>query len=165
MNSFKQRGRNYAIEARMQNGSYNLSDQPNSSQINRQRGSSLHIKPTHKIETGKIEKLLSSYGFIECAGQMSKFSSTLANIMVTQWSFLLVVSSSHFYDSVQFIVSKDHHSNKPIAVNIRRLQYSDAIVEEPVTGTIECEARPSSPGNFGAEMLGQLSYDRNGYAE
>eukprot|EP00794_Sanderia_malayensis_P004212 gene4212-4776_t len=152
MSSFKQRGRNYAIEARMQNGSYNLSDRPNSNQIHRQRESSLHIKPTHKIETGKIEKLLSSYGFIECAGQMpriffhfSKYNGDPMELSIG--------------DSVQFIVSKDHHSNKPIAVNIRRLQYSDAVVEEPLTGTIECEARPSSPGNFGAETLSRLSYD------
>eukprot|EP00794_Sanderia_malayensis_P019606 gene19606-21538_t len=152
MSSFKQRGRNYAIEARMQNGSYNLSDRPNSSQINCQRGSSLHIKPTHKIETGKIEKLLSSYGFIECAGQMSRIFFHFSEYNGDPMELSLG-------DSVQFIVSKDHHSNKPIAVNICLLQYSDAVVKEPLTGTIECEARPSSPGNFGAETLGRLSYD------
>uniref|UniRef100_UPI00398EC2EF cold shock domain-containing protein E1 isoform X4 n=1 Tax=Pristiophorus japonicus TaxID=55135 RepID=UPI00398EC2EF len=111
-------------------------------------------------ETGIIEKLLSSYGFIQCTERQarlffhcSQYSGNLQDLKVG--------------DDVEFEVSSDRRTGKPIAVKLLKVK-PEILPEERITGQVVCAAplkvenksglKPSSPG----QTSGSVCYERNG---
>ncbi|XP_078276983.1 cold shock domain-containing protein E1 isoform X3 [Rhinoraja longicauda] len=111
-------------------------------------------------ETGVIEKLLSSYGFIQCTERQarlffhcSQYSGNLQDLKVG--------------DDVEFEVSSDRRTGKPIAVKLLKVK-PEILPEERITGQVVCAAplnlenksglKPSSPG----QTSGSVCYERNG---
>ncbi|XP_069797551.1 cold shock domain-containing protein E1 isoform X4 [Narcine bancroftii] len=111
-------------------------------------------------ETGIIEKLLSSYGFIQCTERQarlffhcSQYSGNLQDLKVG--------------DDVEFEVSSDRRTGKPIAVKLLKVK-PEVLPEERITGQVVCAAplnlenksglKPSSPG----QTSGSVCYERNG---
>ncbi len=78
--------------------------------------------------------------------------------------------NSHLFllvDTVEFTPSSDYRTNKPVAIQVKiaPLVALEGLGDQPLTGKIECEARPGSPASLGDEVLGRVSYDRNGVSE
>uniref|UniRef100_A0A4W3I6G2 Cold shock domain-containing protein E1 n=1 Tax=Callorhinchus milii TaxID=7868 RepID=A0A4W3I6G2_CALMI len=111
-------------------------------------------------ETGVIEKLLSSYGFIQCTERQarlffhcSQYSGNLQDLKVG--------------DDVEFEVSSDRRTGKPIAVKLLKVK-PEILPEERITGQVVSAApfnlenksglKPSSPG----QTSGSVCYERNG---
>ncbi|XP_055510793.1 cold shock domain-containing protein E1 isoform X2 [Leucoraja erinacea] len=111
-------------------------------------------------ETGVIEKLLASYGFIQCTERQarlffhcSQYSGNLQDLKVG--------------DDVEFEVSSDRRTGKPIAVKLLKVK-PEILPEERITGQVVCAAplnlenksglKPSSPG----QTSGSVCYERNG---
>ncbi|XP_048467831.1 cold shock domain-containing protein E1 isoform X9 [Rhincodon typus] len=111
-------------------------------------------------ETGIIEKLLASYGFIQCTERQarlffhcSQYSGNLQDLKVG--------------DDVEFEVSSDRRTGKPIAVKLLKVK-PEILPEERITGQVVCAAplnlenksglKPSSPG----QTSGSVCYERNG---
>ncbi|XP_078402944.1 cold shock domain-containing protein E1 isoform X7 [Cetorhinus maximus] len=111
-------------------------------------------------ETGIIEKLLTSYGFIQCTERQarlffhcSQYSGNLQDLKVG--------------DDVEFEVSSDRRTGKPIAVKLLKVK-PEILPEERITGQVVCAAplnlenksglKPSSPG----QTSGSVCYERNG---
>jgi len=92
-------------------------------------------------ETGIIEKLLVSYGFIKCADRegrlffhYSQFHGEATNLRVN--------------DEVEFEVSLDNRTGKPVAIQVIRLQKGtvmfEILSEERVLGEVTSPAPPST---------------------
>uniref|UniRef100_A0A4W3HYP2 Cold shock domain-containing protein E1 n=1 Tax=Callorhinchus milii TaxID=7868 RepID=A0A4W3HYP2_CALMI len=118
-------------------------------------------------ETGVIEKLLSSYGFIQCTERQarlffhcSQYSGNLQDLKVG--------------DDVEFEVSSDRRTGKPIAVKLLKVK-PEILPEERITGQVlvsictvvsaapfnlenKSGLKPSSPG----QTSGSVCYERNG---
>jgi len=115
-------------------------------------------KSNDKYEKGVIEKLLNSYGFVECASNnqrvffhYSQYNGNAQDLAVG--------------DCMEFELSNDPRNGKLIAVRLKRLQPGSVVIEtiaeESCTGRVEVEAKPARNGEF-PESQGRVSYDRNG---
>ncbi|XP_030640898.1 cold shock domain-containing protein E1 isoform X2 [Chanos chanos] len=107
-------------------------------------------------ETGVVEKLLTSYGFIQCSERQarlffhcSQYNGNLQELKIG--------------DDVEFEVSSDRRTGKPIAVKLVKIK-PDVLPEERITGQV-VSAIPthldgkSAPGQV---PTGSVCYERNG---
>uniref|UniRef100_A0A1L8E1P0 Putative mitochondrial inner membrane n=1 Tax=Nyssomyia neivai TaxID=330878 RepID=A0A1L8E1P0_9DIPT len=108
-------------------------------------------------ETGIIEKLLHSYGFIQCCERQarlffhfSQFSGNIEHLKIG--------------DPVEFEMTYDRRTGKPIASLVTKIAPEVVLSEERVTGTVTTEIK--SDGCIGSgnssETTGRISYENNG---
>ncbi|XP_061912889.1 cold shock domain-containing protein E1-like isoform X4 [Entelurus aequoreus] len=125
-------------------------------------------------ETGVIEKLLTSYGFIQCSERQARLF-----FHCSQYSNMQDLKIG---DDVEFEVSSDRRTGKPIAVKLLRIK-PEVLPEERISGQVgpDLHAYPftvlhgyihpvvaSIPGNLdgkaapGQVPSGSVCYERNG---
>ncbi|XP_061745218.1 cold shock domain-containing protein E1 isoform X1 [Nerophis ophidion] len=106
-------------------------------------------------ETGVIEKLLTSYGFIQCSERQARLF-----FHCSQYSNMQDLKIG---DDVEFEVSSDRRTGKPIAVKLLRIK-PEVLPEERISGQVVA----SIPGNLdgkaapGQVPTGSVCYERNG---
>ncbi|XP_061912872.1 cold shock domain-containing protein E1-like isoform X3 [Entelurus aequoreus] len=106
-------------------------------------------------ETGVIEKLLTSYGFIQCSERQARLF-----FHCSQYSNMQDLKIG---DDVEFEVSSDRRTGKPIAVKLLRIK-PEVLPEERISGQVVA----SIPGNLdgkaapGQVPSGSVCYERNG---
>ncbi|KAJ7331808.1 hypothetical protein JRQ81_013988 [Phrynocephalus forsythii] len=109
-------------------------------------------------ETGVIEKLLTSYGFIQCSERQarlffhcSQYNGNLQELKVG--------------DDVEFEVSSDRRTGKPIAIKLVKIK-TEALPEERINGQVVCAVphnlESKSPAAPGQSPTGSVCYERNG---
>ncbi|XP_053313537.1 cold shock domain-containing protein E1 isoform X3 [Spea bombifrons] len=109
-------------------------------------------------ETGVIEKLLTSYGFIQCSERQarlffhcSQYNGNLQELKVG--------------DDVEFEVSSDRRTGKPIAVKLIKIK-TEILPEERINGQVVCAVphnlESKSPAAPGQSPSGSVCYERNG---
>lgn len=103
-------------------------------------------------ETGIIEKLLHSYGFIQCCERQarlffhfSQFSGNRDHLKIG--------------DPVEFEMTYDRRTGKPIASTVSKIAPEVVMSEERVTGTVTTEVR--GEGSAG-DTTGRISYENRG---
>uniref|UniRef100_H3BGI0 Cold shock domain containing E1 n=1 Tax=Latimeria chalumnae TaxID=7897 RepID=H3BGI0_LATCH len=110
-------------------------------------------------ETGVIEKLLTTYGFIQCSERQarlffhcSQYNGNLQELKVG-------------VDDVEFEVSSDRRTGKPIAVKLLKIK-PEIPPEERITGQVVCAVphnlESKSPAAPGQSPTGSVCYERNG---
>ncbi|GLH03657.1 Uncharacterized protein GBIM_09526 [Gryllus bimaculatus] len=103
-------------------------------------------------ETGIIEKLLHSYGFIQCCERQARlffhFSQFNGNI-----------EHLKIGDPVEFEMTYDRRTGKPIASAVTKIAPEVVLSEERVTGNVTTELR--SDGSAG-DVQGRISYENRG---
>ncbi|KAL5292829.1 CSDE1 family protein [Megaselia abdita] len=108
-------------------------------------------------ETGIIEKLLQhSYGFIQCCERQARlffhFSQFTGNI-----------DHLKIGDPVEFEMTYDRRTGKPIASQVSKIAPEVVLSEERVTGTVTTELRMDSSNNLTSnETTGRISYENRG---
>lgn len=108
-------------------------------------------------ETGIIEKLLHSYGFIQCCERQARlffhFSQFGGNI-----------EHLKIGDPVEFEMTYDKRTGKPIASQVSKIAPEVVHREERVTGTVTTEIRAvNDPISAAAsETTGRISYENRG---
>uniref|UniRef100_F6YAH3 Cold shock domain-containing protein E1 n=1 Tax=Ciona intestinalis TaxID=7719 RepID=F6YAH3_CIOIN len=111
-------------------------------------------------ETGVIEKLLVSYGFIKCADREGR-------LFFHYSQFHGEAHTLHINDEIEFEVSMDTRTGKPVAVQVVKLQKGtvafEVLSEDRILGEVTNPAPPLSliPGQ-NLIKLGSLSYERMG---
>ncbi|XP_066924328.1 cold shock domain-containing protein E1-like [Clytia hemisphaerica] len=120
--------------------------------------SSQHNQYYGKKEKGIVEKLLNSYGFVECA--------TTGNRVFFHYSeFEGDPNHLQVGDCLDFVLTTDPRNNKPIAIKLNKLPAGSVVVEtlseESCIGRIEMEAKPQRNGEA-ESTLGRVSYDKSG---
>lgn len=102
-------------------------------------------------ETGIIEKLLHSYGFIQCCERQARlffhFSQFTGNI-----------EHLKIGDPVEFEMTYDRRTGKPIASSVTKIA-PEVMSEERVTGTVTTEVRGEGSGG---DTTGRISYENRG---
>ncbi|XP_035237077.1 cold shock domain-containing protein E1 isoform X6 [Anguilla anguilla] len=107
-------------------------------------------------ETGVVEKLLTSYGFIQCSERQARLF-----FHCSQYNGNL--QELKLGDDVEFEVSADRRTGKPIAVKLVKIK-SEVLPEERISGQV-VSAIPthldgkSAPGQV---PTGSVCYERNG---
>lgn len=103
-------------------------------------------------ETGIIEKLLHSYGFIQCCERQarlffhfSQFSGNIEHLKIG--------------DPVEFEMTYDRRTGKPIASAVTKIAPDVVMSEERVTGTVTTELRIEGSGG---DTQGRISYENRG---
>ncbi|KAL1516675.1 hypothetical protein ABEB36_000556 [Hypothenemus hampei] len=103
-------------------------------------------------ETGIIEKLLHSYGFIQCCERQarlffhfSQFSGNIEHLKIG--------------DPVEFEMTYDRRTGKPIASAVTKIAPEVVMSEERVTGTVTTEVRGEGSGG---DTMGRISYENRG---
>ncbi|KAG8232614.1 hypothetical protein J437_LFUL012970, partial [Ladona fulva] len=103
-------------------------------------------------ETGIIEKLLHSYGFIQCCERQARlffhFSQFNGNI-----------EHLKIGDPVEFEMTYDRRTGKPIASAVTKIAPEVVLSEERVTGTVTTELRSEGTGG---DLQGRISYENRG---
>ncbi|XP_050074012.1 cold shock domain-containing protein E1 [Anopheles maculipalpis] len=113
-------------------------------------------------ETGIIEKLLHSYGFIQCCERQARlffhFSQFGGNI-----------EHLKIGDPVEFEMTYDRRTGKPIASQVTKIAPEVVLSEERVTGTVttelKCDSAPSgttSSTTSSDTTTGRISYENRG---
>ena len=104
-------------------------------------------------ETGIIEKLLHSYGFIQCCDRQARlffhFSQFEGNI-----------EHLKIGDPVEFEMTYDRRTGKPIASAVSKIAPEVVMSEERVIGTVTTELKVNSES--GNETAGRISYENRG---
>lgn len=137
------------------NGAMNISNgsngQYNANQNNNQNGIGDPNQATR--ETGIIEKLLHSYGFIQCCERQarlffhfSQFSGNIEHLKIG--------------DPVEFEMTYDRRTGKPIASHVSKIAPDVVMSEERVTGTVTTELK--ADGSTTGETTGRISYENRG---
>ncbi|KAH1003441.1 cold shock domain-containing protein E1 [Dendroctonus ponderosae] len=102
-------------------------------------------------ETGIIEKLLHSYGFIQCCERQARlffhFSQFTGNI-----------EHLKIGDPVEFEMTYDRRTGKPIASAVTKIA-PEVMSEERVTGTVTTEVKGEGSGG---DTMGRISYENRG---
>lgn len=107
-------------------------------------------------ETGIIEKLLHSYGFIQCCERQarlffhfSQFGGTIEHLKIG--------------DPVEFEMTYDRRTGKPIASQVTKIAPEVVLSEERVTGTVTTELKTeSSLASSSDTTTGRISYENRG---
>ncbi|XP_041351705.1 cold shock domain-containing protein E1-like [Gigantopelta aegis] len=115
-------------------------------------------------ETGIIDKLQHSYGFIQCCDRnarlffhFSEYGGNLDDIKIG--------------DAMEFQMSYDRRTGKPIAVSVIRVDSSmvtsEILSEETFVGSVVQEAKPSTKSKNGYPLnsqdgFGRVTYEHNG---
>lgn len=122
-----------------------------------QSSSSANNDPSQATrETGIIEKLLHSYGFIQCCERQarlffhfSQFSGNIDHLKIG--------------DPVEFEMTYDRRTGKPIASQVSKIAPEVVLSEERVTGTVTTELRIDSNNLLlSNETTGRISYENRG---
>ncbi|KAJ0184096.1 hypothetical protein K1T71_000519 [Dendrolimus kikuchii] len=102
-------------------------------------------------ETGIIEKLLHSYGFIQCCERQarlffhfSQFSGNTEHLKIG--------------DPVEFEMTYDRRTGKPIASTVTKIAPEVVLSEARVTGTVTTEVKGEGSG----DNTGRISYENRG---
>lgn len=102
-------------------------------------------------ETGIIEKLLHSYGFIQCCERQarlffhfSQFSGNTEHLKIG--------------DPVEFEMTYDRRTGKPIASTVTKIAPEVVMSEARVTGTVTTEVKGEGSG----DNTGRISYENRG---
>lgn len=102
-------------------------------------------------ETGIIEKLLHSYGFIQCCERQarlffhfSQFSGNTEHLKIG--------------DPVEFEMTYDRRTGKPIASTVTKIAPEVVLSEARVTGTVTTELKGEGSG----DNTGRISYENRG---
>ncbi|TRY92979.1 hypothetical protein DNTS_023093, partial [Danionella cerebrum] len=107
-------------------------------------------------ETGVIEKLLTSYGFIQCSERQdrlffhcSQYNGNLQELKIG--------------DDVEFEVTSDRRTGKPIAVKLVKIK-AEMLPEEPISGQVVSSIPSHLEGKSapGQVPTGSVCYERNG---
>jgi cold shock CspA family protein len=113
---------------------------------------------TNSRETGIIEKLLHSYGFIQCCERQARlffhFSQFGGNI-----------EHLKIGDPVEFEMTYDKRTGKPIASQVSKIAPEVVHREERVTGTVTTEIRGINDiclNPSASETTGRISYENRG---
>lgn len=116
-------------------------------------------------ETGVVEKLLHSYGFINCCERELRIFFHYSQINEDPQDLSIG-------DEMEFEISSDQRTGKPIACRVVRLEAGSVSFEirseETVCGVIDAEPKlylkniPKSPQNGLDPDSGRVSYERNG---
>lgn len=111
-------------------------------------------------EKGIIEKLLTSYGFVECA-------STGYRVFFHYSEFEGDPNDLSVGDCVQFYLTNDPRNNKLLAIQLSKLPAGSVVIEtlseEVCIGRVEVEPRPIKNGESpDPSTLGRVSYDKSG---
>merc|ERR1740129_2590482 len=139
-------------------GTFNVNDPGSRSFGNTMNGATQSnngpIQPGMGIrETGIIEKLLHSYGFIQCCDRQARlffhFSQFDGNI-----------EHLKIGDPVEFEMTYDRRTGKPIASTVSKIAPEVVLREERVIGTVTTEARIDP--ETGSETHGRISYENRG---
>ncbi|XP_059620079.1 LOW QUALITY PROTEIN: cold shock domain-containing protein E1-like [Phlebotomus argentipes] len=108
-------------------------------------------------ETGIIEKLLHSYGFIQCCERQarlffhfSQFSGNIEHLKIG--------------DPVEFEMTYDRRTGKPIASLVTKIAPEVVLSEERVTGTVTTEIKSDgvNASSNSSETTGRISYENSG---
>lgn len=107
-------------------------------------------------ETGIIEKLLHSYGFIQCCERQarlffhfSQFGGTIEHLKIG--------------DPVEFEMTYDRRTGKPIASQVTKIAPEVVLSEERVTGTVTTELKTESSTSTSSDTTtGRISYENRG---
>ena len=138
-------------------GTFNVNDPGSRSFGNAMNGATQSnngpIQPGMGIrETGIIEKLLHSYGFIQCCDRQARlffhFSQFDGNI-----------EHLKIGDPVEFEMTYDRRTGKPIASSVSKIAPEVVMSEERVIGTVTTETKM---GTDGTETQGRISYENRG---
>lgn len=114
-------------------------------------------------ETGFVEKLLHSYGFVQCHNRQARLFFHFSQFKGDS-------DSLKHGDILEFEEACDHFTNKPVAVSLTRqpsIKKSGEIMSEnAVIGTVLTEAKASRPNCGDGEMTGSqdgsVSYEQSG---
>ncbi|XP_068602975.1 cold shock domain-containing protein E1 isoform X2 [Brachionichthys hirsutus] len=107
-------------------------------------------------ETGVVEKLLTSYGFIQCSERQarlffhcSQYNGNLQELKIG--------------DDVEFEVSSDRRTGKPIAVKLLKIK-PEVLPEERISGQVVSAVPVNLDGKSapGQVPTGSVCYERNG---
>ncbi|KXJ84117.1 hypothetical protein RP20_CCG017526 [Aedes albopictus] len=128
-------------------GSYGSGGQSNSNGVDANQGTR---------ETGIIEKLLHSYGFIQCCERQarlffhfSQFGGTIEHLKIG--------------DPVEFEMTYDRRTGKPIASQVSKIAPEVVLSEERVTGTVTTELKTESSQAASSDTTtGRISYENRG---
>lgn len=141
----------------MDNGKYNGSQKGTSTHKNNNvNGSVIH----NKKEKGVVEKLLNSYGFLECASSGSR-------VFFHYSEYDGDPNDLNFGDCMEFSLTTDPRNHKLLAVKLVKLAPGSVVIEtlseEVYVGKVEMEPRhPKNGDHPDASTSGRVSYDKNG---
>merc|ERR1719419_912304 len=150
-------GGNFPSVSHFEIGTFNVNDPGSRSFGNSMNGATQSnngpIPPGIGIrETGIIEKLLHSYGFIQCCDRQARlffhFSQFDGNI-----------EHLKIGDPVEFEMTYDRRTGKPIASAVSKIAPEVVMSEERVIGTVTTETKV---GPDGIETQGRISYENRG---
>lgn len=130
--------------------------------INNLISSSPPTNGTTLRETGIVEKLLHSYGFVQC-------SERDARLFFHYSEFNGDMDSVKIGDAVEFQMAFDRRSGRPVACDMVRVDAnsvsSEVLSEERYIGSVVQEAKPPKQKNGMAgsmDGLGRVTYEHNG---
>merc|ERR550539_1820658 len=148
---------NFPSVSHFEIGTFNVNDPGSRSFGNHMNGATQSnngpIQPGMGIrETGIIEKLLHSYGFIQCCDRQARlffhFSQFDGNI-----------EHLKIGDPVEFEMTYDRRTGKPIASVVSKIAPEVVMSEERVIGTVTTECKPNPDSS---ETPGRISYENRG---
>ncbi|XP_039763660.1 cold shock domain-containing protein E1 isoform X2 [Pararge aegeria] len=139
-------------------GNYNLDSCPMGDSVGVYSSSSTNSQPQYDStnhppirETGIIEKLLHSYGFIQCCERQARlffhFSQFGGNI-----------DHLKIGDPVEFEMTYDRRTGKPIASSVTKIAPEVVLSEARVTGVVTTEVKGEGSG----DNTGRISYENRG---
>ena len=122
------------------------------------RNNGFHNEEGHPLgpghhETGIIEKLLQSYGFIQCCDRQARLFFHFSQFDGNKEHLKLG-------DPVEFEVTNDRRTGKPIASTVSKIVPEVVLREERVIGTVTTEARIDP--ETGSETHGRINYENRG---
>ncbi|XP_077302230.1 cold shock domain-containing Unr [Arctopsyche grandis] len=130
---------------------FKRNDSPNSHGNSSQSSQQYDPPNQPNRETGIIEKLLHSYGFIQCCERQarlffhfSQFSGNIEHLKIG--------------DPVEFEMTYDRRTGKPIASTVTKIAPEVVLSEARVTGTVTTELRGDGLG----DSTGRISYENRG---
>ncbi|UXI15979.1 hypothetical protein NH340_JMT01922 [Sarcoptes scabiei] len=106
-------------------------------------------------ETGIIEKMLLSYGFIQCCERQARlffhFSQYLGNI-----------EHLKIGDPIEYETSYDRRTGKPVAINIKKIYSDDFMMKlsttDRLTGVVTTPITPERQGRIAFESKGEFFF-------
>ncbi|XP_030765658.1 cold shock domain-containing protein E1 isoform X2 [Sitophilus oryzae] len=142
---------NSSGDSSMNTSSSNIFSNGNNTSSNSYNNDSSNSANMGTRETGIIEKLLHSYGFIQCCERQarlffhfSQFSGNIEHLKIG--------------DPVEFEMTYDRRTGKPIASAVTKIA-PEVMSEERVTGTVTTEVRGEGSGG---DTMGRISYENRG---
>jgi len=145
---------------RQQNGKVNGSRHRTNSSPNPQNSTTPNGMHSKKKEKGVVEKLLNSYGFVEC-------SSTGYRVFFHYSEYVGDPNDLLVGDCLEFRLTSDPRNNKLLAVQLTKLPHGSVVVEsiadEICIGRVEVEPKIAKNGELSdPSTQGRVSYDKSG---